>query len=462
VKERTTMKNLSLKLLVAVSMLAPVASCDLDVPDLNNPPIDDLKDNPTRENVVAASIGLIIGQRGNVAAANGYVAQLGILGREAYNFDAADPRFVGELLKGQLQKGSPFGGNFWTGPYSNLHMGSLVLAGADTAAGFSDGERKAVRGFAQTIMALDLLRVITTRDTIGAVIDVDNEITELAPIVPKAMVYTEINRLLDAAATDLMGASDEFPFTLSTGFAGFDTPADFLKFNRGIRARVACYVGDYATALTALNESFINETAATQADLDVGVFYSFSTGSGDLTSGLVNRNIYAHPSVLADAQMNGAARDNRVARKLKTVSPPGAAQGLMSDQKFTMYTATAPVPIIRNEELLLLRAEAKWGSTPQDLPGAIADLNRVRQLSGGLTALATTLTADEVENEILYNRRYSLLFEGGHRWIDVRRFDRVMDLPLDMPDFVRNVRYPIPQAECDARPDEQACTIMSN
>lgn len=451
--------NLAFSLLLGLGVVTALSGCDLDVPDLNNPPIDDLRDNPTRENVVAASIGLIVGHRGNVAAANGYVAQLGILGREAYNFDGADPRFIGELLKGELQKGSPFGGNFWTGPYANLHMGSLVLAGADAAAGFSDAERAGVRGFAQTVMALDLLRVITTRDTIGAVIDVDNPVDELAPIATKAEVYARINELLDAAATDLAAAGDAFAFTLPSGFEGFDDPAGFLTFNRGVRARVACYTADYATALTALNTSFINEMAATQGDLDVGVYYFFSTGSGDLTNGLVNRNIFAHPSVLTDAQMNGAVRDARAVRKTRTVSPPGAQQGIMSDLKFTMYTATSRVPLIRNEELLLLRAEAKWGTN--DLPGAIADLNRVRTLSGALAALATTLTADEVENEILYNRRYSLLFEGGHRWIDARRFDRIADLPLFDAMHVHNVRYPIPQAECDARPNEPACMIGS-
>jgi hypothetical protein len=310
-------------------------------------------------------------------------------------------------------------------------------------------------------MALDLLRVITARDTIGAVIDVDNPIDELAPIASKDATYAEIIRLLDAAATDLAAASDDFPMTLPSGYAGFDDPASFLTFNRALRARVSCYTGDYAAALTALNMSFIDDTATTQAGLDDGVFYTFSTGSGDVTNGLVNRNIYAHPSVLADAQMNGAVRDLRAARKTRMVTPPGAAQGLMSDIKFTAYTATAPVPIIRNEELILLRAEAKARSTPPDLMGAIEDLNRIRTVSGGLTALATTATAAEVENEILYNRRYSLLFEGGHRWIDVRRFNRITDLPLDMPDHVRNVRYPIPQPECDARPDEPACTMGS-
>jgi hypothetical protein len=61
---------------------------------------------------------------------------------------------------------------------------------------------------------------------------------------------------------------------------------------------------------------------------------------------------------------------------------------------------------------------------------------------------------------LLYERRYSLAFEG-HRLIDVRRFERTMDLPLDMPDHVRNIRYPIPLAECDARPGEPNCMLGS-
>ena len=71
------------------------------------------------------------------------------------------------------------------------------------------------------------------------------------------------------------------------------------------------------------------------------------------------------------------------------------------------------------------------------------------------------ITDAEVTNEILYNRRYSLMFEGGHRWIDTRRLGRIMDLPLDKTDHRRNLRYPIPQGECDARPGEAACTINS-
>jgi hypothetical protein len=110
------------------------------------------------------------------------------------------------------------------------------------------------------------------------------------------------------------------------------------------------------------------------------------------------------------------------------------------------------VPIIKNEELILLRAEAAWAGN--DLAAAEADINIVRNAYG--LADVTGLTADQVLDEILYNRRYSLLFEG-HRWIDVRRFGREEDLPLDnppeQPEHVRNMAYPIPLAECNARPD---------
>src|SRR5256885_2729238 len=38
-------------------------------------------------------------------------------------------------------------------------------------------------------------------------------------------------------------------------------------------------------------------------------------------------------------------------------------------------------------------------------------------------------------DELLYNRRLSLLFEG-HRWIDMRRFGRLNQLTLDLPSHI--------------------------
>ena len=447
--------------LVALGLGVTLATaCDLDVPDLNNPGIDDLEANPTAVSVGAACTGLLIGNRGNTAAENGVVIQLGILGREAYNFDQADPRYIGELIQGDLNRGSPFGGNFWAGSYANLKLGSIILHAADKVAELSAADKAAIRGFTKTIGAVDLLKVIVTHDSNGAVIDVDRDLTQpLAPIVSKDMVYAKIVSLLEDAVTDLKAAGDAFPFLLSDGYAGFDTPATFLKFNRAIRARVALYLKDYTGALTALAASFLDDT--TMPDFDLGVYYSYSTKTGDTTNQIINPNVYAHPSLQTDAQMNGGTIDNRYSRKVAVAMKGGSAAGLRSMINFSkLYSGPSSlVPLIRNEELILIKAEAlfKTNSVAQ----AVAELNLVRTQSGGLPALSGTPNETTFVNQLLYERRYSLLFEGGHRWIDARRLDKLQVLPLDKPDDVRNIRYPIPLPECNARPGEAACTLGS-
>jgi hypothetical protein len=98
--------------------------------------------------------------------------------------------------------------------------------------------------------------------------------------------------------------------------------------------------------------------------------------------------------------------------------------------------------MMRNEELILLFAEANMISNPSESKRAI-DIVRI---AAGLGAYAGALTAAALEDEILFQRRYSL-FGEGHRWIDMRRFSRISELPNDragdnVPDAV-----PIPANE---------------
>jgi hypothetical protein len=464
------MKHLAATVVVGLVASLSVAACDLDVPDLNHPGLDELQDTPTAILVNSACTGLLIGGRRNVAAENGYVMELGILGREAYNFDSADPRYIAEMIVGPLTKGSPFGGNFWALPYTNIRFGTIILASVDKVAEFSDRDKVTIRGFVHTMQAIDLLEVINTHDTNGAVIDTNLPIVQppavqpLGAIVDKPTTFAAIAQLLDDGATELATGNKAFTFTLSSGFhnddptATFDTPSGFLKFNRAMRARVAAYMTDYATALTALSASFLDDTSPA-IPFDLGVYYTFSTKTGDATNGLINKNIYVHPSVQTDAMMNGATVDARLTAKVKTADKPGASSGLAATLAFSkLYSLpTSPVAQLRNEELLLLKAEALYFTG--DKPGAAAELNLVRQQSGGLLALAVAPDDKTFIDELLYERRYSLLFEGGHRWLDLRRFNK--PIPLDRPTDTANLRYPFPQAECDGRPGEPRCMLGS-
>jgi hypothetical protein len=436
------------------------------VPDLNNPSLESLRDTPTPSSVYAASTGLLLGSRAGKTTQNGYVAHLGLLGRESYTFDPGDPRFVTEMLAGvSLDPGSPaFGGSGWTPPYANIRNANTLLAALEKVAGVENPDKEAIRGFAKTMQALDFLAIVTTRDTNGGPIDVGGDYNTPAPIESKERMLAHIASLLDEAKVHLGAAGPKFPFPLSSGFADFDKPAttpptflttaNFLKFNRALKARVEVYRENWQAALDALGESFVSRTKP----MSLGVYHAFGTGSGDTGNGLTSPNIFAHPSIITDAERktdctDDAAQpfkclDDRVKNKIKVVESR-AYQGLTSNLMFTMYASNAaPLPIIRNEDLLLLRAEANI-QLGTDLTAAEEDINTVRAVSGGLPPV--TLVGENAVDVLLKERRYSLLFEGGHRWIDMRRYQLLNTLPKDKPDHTVHDKFPIPVGETDAR-----------
>lgn len=435
-----------------------LAGCDLDIPNFNDPGLIELRTDPTAARVSAVATGLLIGTRSRYASANGYVSLLGILGRESYNLNIdSDPRFVTELLEGPLDPGSPaFGGNAWEFPYSNLWASNVLLDVLPDASEVSDEDKEGVRGFAKTIQVLDFLVVINSRDENGAPIELSTtDVNDLGPIRCKDAVFAHMVNLLEEARGHLENAGETFLFPLSGGFSGFDTPATFLRFNRALLARVEVYRGNFDEALPALDDSFIVRDAT---QLDLGVFHAFSGGSGDTTNALLNPNIVAHPAVRARAETSTVTGmiDARVTRKLVKLDEPVEAVGLSSDDDFAMYDNIAsPLPIIRNEELLLLRAEAHIGLS--NTASAAADINFIREVSGNLPRLPVAQAG--TLDELLKQKRYSLLFEAGHRWIDMRRYGR-LDALLDedqRDDFTVAERFPIPLPEQLARGGAITC-----
>lgn len=479
---------------ILLAALLAGACADLTVPDLNNPAIEDLQQNPTRTRVVTATQGLFIGARANIAAFNGYIATLGVLGRESYNFDPGDPRFITELLGGPLDGGSPrFGGNLWNERFANIRNANVVLNALDVLGttppvGMTDAEKQATRGLVKTLQALDFLLVIGTRDTLGAPVDLNRPVTApLAPFVSRDSVYAYIVGLLDSAVAHLAASGGGFPsgLTLPAGFTGFTTPGTFIQFNRALKARVEAYRATqlacgnpcWTRAMSALDSSFLSISAdtslkdvvdslATAAMLARGAYYGFGTGSGDLSNALsdpTGSKQRGHPSLRtqAETQVSGI-RDRRFLTKVDSTVGAVTRLGHASDMAFKIYgSSTARVPIIRKEELILLRAEAELGlGNPT---GAAALINYIRVNSGRLLVRAGLAAAptDTIVDELLRQRVYSLLFEGGHRWIDARRYGRLSSLPNPVAgDNIFRV-MPIPSDECGARALPANCTPLT-
>jgi hypothetical protein len=390
------------------------------------------------------------------------VLNKGVQGRETYVLTPETPGSVTERLIGPLTPVATGGAN-WSSEYIAIKQGNVILrALPGVTQGLTDAEEEGVRGFVKTIQAQQLLVVITGTDDGGAAIDVDRELTaDPAPIATKPQVYARILQLLDEAHAHLLAGGTAFMFRLSPGFTGFNTPAAFRQVNRALRARVNLYLGNYAAALTDLTTSFISTSPGT---LGTGVYHSFSTTSGDVTNSNYDpqpRAYFGHPSLLAttpaplyENRTDGSPDLRVTAKTFRRAAGQFAFSGVSSDVGLKVYNdVAAPIAIIRNEELILIRAEASLMTG--DRANALLDINTIRQQSGGLPAFVdpgpgAPGTVDPLMNQIVYNRLWSLLFEG-HRWVDMRRWGRLAELPRDLPTHKIFRRFPIPDAECAPR-----------
>ena len=441
------------KAVLVVAAVTLGACQEVTVPNYNNPNLESLTSNPTASNVNNAIVGLLISLRDRVGTE---ASAMGILGKESYNLDQAEPRNVLGFLQGPIEPGGFVQDLSWTAGYRNLRQAAVVLAAVDKVQDFSPAQKEAIRGFVKTIMAMELLTQVRIRDVAGIMVDISADpAAPLGAIVSKDAALTRISQMLDDAKTNLQAGGTAFPFPLHSGFAGFNTPATFLQFNRGMKARTEVYRQQWASALTALSESFIDATTTTAASLARGVYHVYSTTSGDITNPLFDptpTRLYVHPSIISGAQTRANGQpDLRLTNKTAT-GVSRVVQQVQGQYKFTIYpTSTTPVPVLKNEELILLRAEARYQSG--DAVGALADINFIRVNSGGLAPLTGFADLNAFVTELLYERTYSLLFEDGHRWVDYRRYNRLADLPK-INTAINEKTFPyvmFPQDECNQR-----------
>ena len=228
--------------------------------------------------------------------------------------------------------------------------------------------------------------------------------------------------------------------------------------DRAVAARIAMFQKDWAGMNTALSASFLNPAG----NLATGPQFNFSTIAGDVSNAFFlpytsTAPICIQRSLTTDAEAGDkrvfgtSVRDGGVA-KIRARTAIGLLGIPASTFEFQPVTSnTSSMSIIRNEELLLMSAEAK--AQTGDLVGAITALDTVR-VRNGLSILATAKPTvignkDRIITEVLNQRRYSLLLEGGHRWFDMRRYNLLATLPKDLATHNVFNSFPKPQAEVD-------------
>lgn len=404
--------------------------------------------NATRNVVKQLAIGTFSAMRTgyNTNPGNGtssyesYCKVTGTLGREVYVLNESEPRWVTELggSNGVLDNGAFYNGYYFA--FSNARQtASLLLRAAEGSEELTNPEKMGVRGVANTVIAFELLHLLNVQGNNGIRIDYNNYLRPGAFVSYEAGL-TELHRLLELATTQLAQAGSTFMFPVPNGFAGFDTPTAFLQFNRAVLARVALYQRDWTGALAALHGSYLDLTG----HLNRGPVFNWGTAP-DLLNPLyqpLNSNVavVANNAFVLEAEP-GDARLSKVAKRASAYT----VIGISGAYDVKLYpTNQTPVPIIRNEELVLIYAECMvqtgW------LAEAVEALNLIRTQAGQLGAYAGAITQSALLDELLRQRRYSLFYEG-HRWIDLRRYGRLNQLPLDLGSQAIFEAMPRPVAE---------------
>ena len=418
-----TIKKITMKILPIVLVLVWTGCEELDFPDPNNPTDD-----------TATIQSLITGAEAQMRSGLGvYMRDMLVVGREAYYLEPADPRYTGELLRGPIDGGGFLCYTPWAANYKVISNCQTILNSTEADAG--------AKGFAQTVNAYSLMRILNLTDTNGARINYDGDIE--AATASKSEVLVEIESLLNAGYANLTGSDvgDDFSFLLSGGFAGFDTPATFAHFNRGLMARVSVLQDKWSQAQTALTsvDAWMNGS-----DHDAGVYHVFSSGANDVDNQMfedpnaATLKLMVHPSFLTDAHEGDTRVTNNVLVRADTIT----YDGLQSYLAPTLYGSTYdPVPMMRAVELQLLQAEVHIGNG--DYAGAESIMNALRTAAGA--AEYTGTDASNAHDRVLHEKRYSLFLEG-HRLTDMRHYGKTSELPLDR-DGDTIVTFPIPETE---------------
>jgi hypothetical protein len=433
------MKKIKIYMTLFAALVIGMTSCEIEeINDPNGPSAEAYVDGATAGDLQLLVSGLQSVQRNDMEF---YFETVSIVGREYYDLNSIDPRNTGELV-GASGTGLDPGGFLTTRAYAAKHRATRnahVLEAAAANSTVEDAQKPAYIGFAQTIRAYEMLLELGRQFENGIRLETSDP-QNLGPFSGGYQAgLSGIKSILDAANASLQ-ASSEVPFVLSTGFNGFADKAGLIQFNRAIAARVALYMGDMGAASTALTESFFDLAG----DMNTGVYHSFSGNSNDQFNplfyipGVEVDKFAVHPTFITDAE----AGDTRVSSKTEPWGSTVTVDGLSGDTQITLFNAnTDGFPMIRNEELILIYAEAN-ASSPGTAVGAIDAVRAAAGLPGytGATDPASLLI------EIYHQRRYSLLGEG-HRWIDMRRQGRLDELPTDRPGDIVHVQFPRPNTD---------------
>ena len=440
------------------------------------------KDNPAApsvDRVVAGTqqalqslvTGIVAEDR--IAVGSAYFRTGGVMARDAIVPSQNEPRNVTEFYETQPDP-SGFGAGQWNDYYAVIR-GAHNLLNDPSLAALSAAPRSAASGFVRTLIGLEYIRLLEYRDQNGVVVAGDAK--KLDPIKTKQSALEYTSALLDSALTDLNSAgaagATTIPFIIPPSYqlhGDYTQISNLILLNRGLKGKAEAFraldaaspvTASASTAIAALTQALSNAPSPlTEAYLNGGPWYAYNPGSPESFSNPLVNITYLVTDNFVNSIMPGDARRANIIpatkQSVKDSSYVGSNRLAITDPT-NPTNLTAPLPIIRNAELYLLRAQVEI--SVGDLVGATNDVNMVHTVEGGLPAYATFTSSAAAIAAVLYEYRYSFAYMGPQH-IDALREYQMLNLAYVSQPGIPTPKgghdalvqsLPIPQTESNAR-----------
>ena len=361
-----------------------------------------------------------------------------------YNTNGGSAGDYEQFYKNQILISSGANTNFWSELYQYIYKANSILEGLASSSGLSDDFRKQLEGQAKFIRAFSHFYLVNLYGDVPLATTTDYIVNQNSPRTPKAQVYERI-------IADLVSARDLL--TADYSFSSNERVCPNRGAATALLARVYLYTGDWVRAEEQATSVINNKPLyILEEDLD-NVFVKNSdeaiwqlwtnTFPLDLSTFYVD-NFPGYGALQNDFVESFESDDQRKQLWIGKDSVFYFPTKYKSAKEATEYSM-----VLRLSEQYLIRAEAR--AIQNKLTGSnssASDINTIRDRAGLDPTLSTTQA--DLLNDVMRERGFELFTEWGHRWLDLKRTDRVNDvMSLIKPNTWTPTAalYPIPQSQ---------------
>ncbi|WP_430412018.1 RagB/SusD family nutrient uptake outer membrane protein [Kordia sp.] len=317
----------------------------------------------------------------------------------------------------------------WTGNYALINSINRIIAAAGSITPQDAAEQATYNNILGELYAL---RAIAHFDLLSFYSQDYNAATESVPYIDYVVVLEQPAR--NTVGEVLTGIQADI--TTAQGFIDpsiTDVTRITQDFFTALRARIALYTGDNPTAITLSQQLLNNYPIANQTQ------YISMFDDEDNTEVIFKADRVVGDPLAGGTWMftNNGGSFIEVSNELVSIIPAGDVRNttIWTNQDATFNADTQErvnkypgsggnrylndIKVFRSAEMLLINAEAK--ARTSDFPGAAIMIQTLRSARTGTTAtLPSYANINEAINDILFERRIELAFEG-HRFLDLKR-----------------------------------------